>query len=327
MRVPGRRSAAEGARKRRIGLLARWRGWQRHHSLSAADSLTRILRHPVASFTTWLVIGVAIALPTSLWVVLENAAGLSERLQSPAQISVFLAPEVTLEGAQDLAEALRGRGDLRAVTVLPRDQALAEFAARSGLGDVVDGLQENPLPHLLLLGLADDSPEAAEALEQLLGGMPEVADVVLDTVWLERLERLMQLGRRAVQLLGGLLLAAVVLVLGNTIRLAIESRREEIEVIKLVGGSDAFVRRPLLYAGLWYGLGGGLVAALLLLLGTLLLAPPVAALADAYGSAFRLQGLDLLDSLQLVLMGGCLGLAGAWLAVARHLRDIHPGSL
>ena len=322
-----RRSATEGARKRRIGLFARWRGWQRHHSLSAAQSLGRILRHPVASVTTWLVIGVAIALPTSLWVVLENAATLSDRLQGPAQISVFLEPELSLDEAHALADGLRSRDELREVRVLSREQALAEFALRSGLDDVIAGLPENPLPHLLLVSFVDRAPAAAERLAGVLEGMPEVAEIVFDTVWLERLERLMLLGRRAVQLLGVLLLAAVVLVLGNTIRLAIESRRDEIEVIKLVGGSDAFVRRPLLYAGLWYGIGGGVIAALLLLTGTLLLAPPVAALAEAYGSAFRLHGLGFVDSLQLVLMGGGLGLAGAWLAVARHLRDIQPGHL
>jgi cell division transport system permease protein len=134
----------------------------------------------------------------------------------------------------------------------------------------------------------------------------------------------MTLGRRAVQLLAGLLLAAVVLVLGNTIRLAIEGRRDEIIIVKLVGGSDAFVRRPLLYTGLWFGLGGGVVAALLVALGTLLLASPVSNLSTAYQSDFALRGLGVVNSLQLVMLGALLGLAGAWLAVTRHLKDIEP---
>jgi cell division transport system permease protein len=161
-------------------------------------------------------------------------------------------------------------------------------------------------------------------LRDELATLSAVDEVILDTVWVQRLQSLMQLGRRAVQLLAGLLLAAVVLVLTNTIRLAIESRRDEIVIIKLVGGTDAFVRRPLLYTGLWYGLGGGIVSALLVALATFLLASPVTALAMAYQSDFVLRGLGLVDSLQLVLLGALLGLAGAWLAVARHLRDIEP---
>jgi cell division transport system permease protein len=323
------RRGSEGARARprRAGLLARWRGWQRHHSVSAAESLARILRHPVASATTWLVIGIAIALPASLWILLENAAGLTARMQTPAQISVFLAPEAALADARALAIELRDRGDVQEVVLVPKEDALAEFAARSGLGEVAMSLPDNPLPHVLLVRPSDQSLSSAEPLARDLAALPSIGEVVVDSLWLERLDRMMSLGRRAVQLLGVLLLAAVVLVLGNTIRLAIESRRDEIEVIKLVGGSDAFVRRPLLYTGLWYGLGGGCVAALLLLFGTLMLASPVAALAASYGSTFRLHGPGVVDSLQLVLVGGGLGLSGAWLAVARHLRDIEPEPL
>ena len=322
-----RRAAGDAAVVGRPGLLARWRGWQRHHSLSAAESLARILRHPLASATTWLVIGVAIALPASLWLLLENLSGVTERLDSPAELSVFLVGDATLEEARGLADAVGRRGDVGTVRVLAREAALEDFVSRSGLGSVAAGLDENPLPHLLIVVAGDPSPAAAERLAAALGKLPSVDEVVLDTLWLQRLERLMSLGRRAVQLLGLLLLAAVVLVLGNTIRLAIESRREEIEVIKLVGGSDAFVRRPLLYTGLWYGLGGGCVAALLLVGGALALALAVAALAESYGSDFRLRGPGLLDSMQLVLTGGGLGLAGAWLAVARHLRGIEPQAL
>jgi cell division transport system permease protein len=322
-----RQAPADGARRRRTRVADRWRGWQRHHSLSAADSLARVLQHPLASAVTWLVIGVAIALPAGLWLVLENAASVGERLESPAQLSVFLDRAVSLEEAGVLAEALRGEPGVAAVQLLPRAQALEEFVARSGLGELAASLPDNPLPHLLLLTPAAQDGAAVDALATELAAREQVDEVVLDTQWLTRLQRLMDLGRRAVQVLGVLLLGAVVLVLGNTIRLAIESRRDEIEVIKLVGGSDAFVRRPLLYTGLWYGLGGGMVAALLLALAVRLLAGPVAAVAAAYGSDMRLSGLGLVDSLQLVLIGGALGLAGAWLAVARHLREVRPGAL
>jgi cell division transport system permease protein len=313
-----------GARPRRIRLVERWRSWRRHHSQSAADSLAGVLRQPLASVMTWLVIGIAIALPSGLWVVLDNIARVDTQLETPAQLSVFLNDAVDRQTGENLAQSLRLREDLARVSFVDRDSALAEFVEHSGMGDLAASLARNPLPHLLLILPRDDSPAGVDALGSELAAMPEVQEVVLDTLWLRRLESLMALGRRAVQLLAGLLLLAVVLVLGNTIRLAIESRRDEIVIIKLVGGTDAFVRRPLLYTGLWFGLGGGAVAALLVALGTLVLASPVNELAAAYQSDFLLQGLGMVDSLQLLLLGAILGLAGAWLAVARHLKAIEP---
>ena len=273
---------------------------------------------------TWLVIGIAIALPTGLWVVLDNVASVSAQWDSPARLSVFLGREVSAERAQALALEWQRREDVRAVRFVHRDQALEAFIRSSKLGDVAADLAENPLPHLLLVDPAREEAGASAGLRDALAPAAEVDEVVLDSAWLQRLAALMALGRRAVSILAVLLLAAVVLVLGNTMRLAIESRREEIVIIKLVGGSDAFARRPLLYTGLWFGLGGGVCAALLVTLGVALLAGAVEALARAYQSAFELRGPSLLDSLHCVLTGAALGLAGAWLAVARHLRAIEP---
>lgn len=318
------KAAPANARPSRIRLAERWRGWRRHHSQSAAESLARVLQAPLSSAMTWLVIGIAIALPSGLWVVLDNVTLLSQRLDTPTQLSVFLDDNVEREQALSLATELRQRTGVGQVTFLDRDAALAEFAQRSGMLEITDSLPDNPLPHLLLLTPKDDEPGRLAALQRDLAQLPEVQEVLLDTLWLQRLQSLMSLGRRAVQLLAVLLLAAVVLILGNTIRLAIESRREEIIIVKLVGGSDPFVRRPLLYTGLWFGLGGGVVAALLVAVGTALLAPPVELLARSYQSDFALRGLGLVDSLQLVLLGAILGLVGAWLAVARHLRAIEP---
>ena len=273
---------------------------------------------------TWLVIGIAIALPAGLWVVLDNVASVSAQWDSPARLSVFLGREVSAERAQALALEWQRREDVRAVRFVHRDQALEAFIHSSKLGDVAADLPENPLPHLLLVDPAREEAGASAGLRDALAAAAEVDEVVLDSAWLQRLAALMALGRRAVSILAVLLLAAVVLVLGNTMRLAIESRREEIVIIKLVGGSDAFARRPLLYTGLWFGLGGGVCAALLVALGVALLAGAVEALARAYQSAFELRGPSLLDSLHCVLTGAALGLAGAWLAVARHLRAIEP---
>ncbi|EAQ97667.1 permease-like cell division protein FtsX [Congregibacter litoralis] len=320
-----RKSNAPGnARPRRIRWAERWRGWRRHHSQSAAESLAKVLQQPLSSCMTWLVIGIAIALPSGLWVVLDNVTQLGDQLERPAQLSLFLKADVEADEASRLALDLALRENILSTEFVDRDEALAEFVARSGMGELAQGLSENPLPHLLLVVPLPASPEALGALRGELEGLPAVEEALLDTLWLQRLQSLMTLGRRAVQLLALLLLAAVVLVLGNTIRLAIESRRDEIVIVKLVGGSDAFVRRPLLYTGLWFGLGGGVVAALLVAAGTFALASPVNALSAAYQSTFVLRGLGIVDSLQLVLVGAALGLGGAWLAVARHLKAIEP---
>lgn len=315
---------SKGARPRRQSLLARWRGWQHHHGQSAAESLAKVLGQPLGSLLTWLVMGIALALPTGLWLMLDNLAAVSRNLDSPAQLTVFLDAAVDAGGATELARSVGGRDDVFSSQFLNRDQALASFVADAAMADLAAGLDENPLPHQLIVTPRSEDPEAVARLSAELAALAEVESVLVDTAWLQRLERLMRLGRRAVQILGALLLLAVVLVLGNTIRLAIEGRRDEIVIIKLVGGTDAFVRRPLLYTGLWFGLGGGIVAALLVTAGTLLLSPLVRDLAATYGSNFTLRGLGVIDSLQLVLLGAVLGLAGAWLAVARHLRAIEP---
>lgn len=310
------------AQPRRIRAAERWRAWRRHHSQSAADSLARVLAQPAASLLTWLVIGVALALPSGLWVVLDNVDRLGGNFSSPASLSLFLAMDVDEPAARQLAAELAGRPEIRGVVFRSREQALDEFLAGSDLADLAAGLPDNPLPHVLILDPA--SEDGLALLAEELAALPAIDEVVLDTLWLQRLQAIMALGRRGVQLLAGLLVAAVVLVLGNTIRLAIEARRDEIVITKLVGGSNAFVRRPLLYTGMWFGLGGGIVAALLVAGVTALLRAPVAILADSYGSGFQLAGLGLIDSLQLVMLGAFLGLAGAWLAAVRHLREIEP---
>ncbi|MEO0437238.1 MAG: permease-like cell division protein FtsX [Pseudomonadota bacterium] len=311
-------------RSHRRPLQERWFAWRRHHSQSAADSLSKVLQQPLASAMTWLVLGIALALPTSLAIALNNLQDLSGRFDDPARISLFLEDQVTLEVATDLAQELRFEPEVATVELVDREQALIEFRDGSGLGELIDSLPQNPLPHLLVVTPSSDTPELVDKLRGRLNEFPWVDQLVVDAQWLERFQAMMQLGRQVVLLLTLVLLAAVVLVLGNTISLTIENRRQEIIIVKLVGGSDAFVRRPLLYTGLWYGLGGGIVAALLVLLATQALHGPVSNLASAYSSDFRIRGLGVFDSLQLVLSGAGMGLLGAWLASSRHIRNIEP---
>lgn len=314
----------EGASASRARLVDRYHGWLQHHRLSAADSLRRVLENPGASLMTWLVIGIALALPMGLSLALDNAREVSGSWDSPAQISVFLQENVEAQQAAEFADDLAAMPAVAEARLVTREAALIEFSSLSGFGDILETLDENPLPHLVLVTPARTDAAGPATLQQELAARPEVAQAVMDMAWLQRLNSLMELGKRLVWALAGLLVLGVVLILGNTIRLAIESRREEIVVVKLVGGSNAFVRRPFLYTGLWYGVGGGVMAALLVLLSLWLLEVPVQQLASAYQSGFRLSGLGLMGSLNLVILGGMLGLAGAALAVSRHLRAIEP---
>ncbi|GAB5453110.1 MAG: permease-like cell division protein FtsX [Halioglobus sp.] len=314
-----------GASLSRADLRDRYKAWLQHHRLCAADSLAKVLEAPVASLLTWLVIGIALALPVGLNVALENVQRLSEGWDSPAQMSVFLRRDVSVEQGDRMREELSARADVDKVIFLSRDDALAEFSRLSGFADVVASLESNPLPDVLLVTPASALPEAGiSTLREAMATREGVAEVVLDMAWLKRLQHLMTLGQRFVLAVGVMLILGVVLILGNTIRLAIESRREEIVVVKLVGGSSAFARRPFLYTGLWYGVGGGLAAGLLVSAALWYLDEPVRVLAGLYESSFSLLGLGLMGVLNLVILGGVLGLAGAWLAVARHLVRIEP---
>jgi cell division transport system permease protein len=303
----------------------RYRGWLRHHRLSAADSLYRVLEKPLSSVLTWLVLGIAMALPVGLDVALENTARLSAGWESPAQISLFLQEGLSREEAGQLRARIGQWESVSSSSFVSREDALAEFREVSGFADILDGLRENPLPDLILVTPSEGLDSAGAArLRGELELLPGVAQALLDMAWLQRLDSLMELGRRLLLTAGVLLLVGGVLILGNTIRLAIENRREEIVIVKLVGGSDSFVRRPFLYTGLWYGVGGGVIAAALVAAGLWFLREPVASLALLYGSDFQLQGRGVMGALNLVLLGGLLGLAGAWLAVARHLTQIEP---
>lgn len=315
----------EGASLSRTDLRGHAKAWIQHHRLSAADSLMRVLDSPGSSVLTWLVIGIALALPVGLNVALDNVSQVSAGWDSPAQISLFLQREVSPDRLRELEGEMGARQDVSKTRVISRDEALDEFRTLSGFADILASLQENPLPDLILVtpDAALDGP-AVSALREELQGNSDVAEAVLDMEWLQRLNSLMALSRRLVVAIGCMLVVGVMLILGNTIRLAIEGRRDEIVIVKLVGGSNGFVRRPFLYTGLWYGVGGGVLAALLVSAALWSLEKPISDLAMLYESAFQLSGLGVMGSLNLVILGGLLGLAGAWLAVSRHLARIQP---
>lgn len=329
----GRRAAPRKPRaprnpRRSSARSGRLAAWAQEHPRAALGSLGRLWRSPGASAMTVAVIAIALALPGSLWILLKNAERAGGGLETGTRISVYLDPTLDPAGVERTVETLAAREDIRVVQRISADEALAEFRTLAGFDRALDSLETNPLPAVVVVEGAAGTPHSADALGALAEQLDSVEGVDrarADLAWVERLYALLALIERAVVLLGGLLAIGVLLIVGNTIRLDILSRRAEIEVTKLIGGDDGFVRRPFLYGGAWYGLLGAAVACLLLVAGSALLAGPAAALAAAYGSPFRLDGLAVSELALLILGGTALGLSGSWLAVGRHLRTIEPG--
>jgi cell division transport system permease protein len=312
--------------KVRRGLFTRIATYFARHAQTLVGTLGRLARTPLATFMTAAVIGIALALPVSLHLLVVNGRALAGRLDTGTDLSVFLKKEVPLDGARRVADRVEARSDVGKVELIPADVALERFRTRSGFGDALAALDENPLPHALVVHPAEghERPDDIAALATALRAMPEADIVQEDLQWVRRFNAMLDIVRRSVLLATALLATAVLVVVGNTIRLDIQGRRDEIVIIKLIGGSDGFVRRPFLYTGVWYGLAGGLVALLVVTAGILLLQGPVERLAALYSSDFRLQGLGPVTGVALLVSGGLLGWLGSWIAAARHLRSVEP---
>lgn len=313
-----------GARSASSSLRDRFDSWQLHHRDSARDALRRMRQTPAASLMTVLVIAIALALPAGLSVLLENLSGVTRGWDGNAHLSVFLKSDVSEGQQRDLASSWQKKISIERTEVVTREQALEEYKVLSGFGDVLDALPDNPLPPLIIVYPSDTSPSALEELRQSLEKESRVDVAQLDVEWVRRLHAMIELGTRIVSALAIALALAVVLVVVNTIRLAIESRREEIVVVKIVGGTDGFVRRPFLYTGFWFGLAGGLVAVLLVQIALAWIDAPIAELVNLYESQYQVAGMHAEAIVTLPLFAGLLGLAGAWLAVGRHLKEIEP---
>lgn len=294
------------------------------HQAIATDSLLRLLLDPVASFLTWAVIGIALALPLSLLLLLQNLQQIGSGLDQSGSLSLFMASNLTPEQLEEFGATLAAHSDIATVELITADEALQEFQASSGFGEVLDGLEENPLPAVFLVSPAQQDAATVTQLQAALAVLPGVDVAQLDLEWVQRLSAMVRLATRMALLLAVMLGVGVVLVIGNTVRLAIENRRAEIVVVKLVGGTDAYVSRPFLYTGLWYGVGGGLLAVALIALALWLMQGPVSALMQTYDGEFRLIGLGLSNSFLVLAGAGLLGWLGAWVSVLRHLRAIEP---
>ena len=300
--------------------------WLERHAQTLVGSLGRLWQQPFATLLTVIVIGIALALPACLHVLVQNVRNASGGWSNALDISVYMKPEATLEQAKRAAERIRQRRDVDDVTLIEADKALEDFRRSSGFGTALDALKDNPLPHALVVRPAEAfrDPTQVEGLTEELRKLDGVDLVQLDTAWVSRFNAILDVVRRIVLLAAGLFALGILVIVGNTIRLDIENRRDEIEVTKLVGGSDAFVRRPFLYSGVWYGLGGALVAWLIVTVVITVLGDPVQRIAGLYGSTFELRGLGVEGSGVLLLGGVVLGWLGSYIAATRELRGIEP---
>jgi cell division transport system permease protein len=314
-----REAVAGPARRGRPTLFGRLRTWCDHHVYSFVASLGRVVRRPWSTALTVGVMAIALALPLGLWLVLVNVARFSGDVQQSREISVFLKPGVDAGDAQALLERLRARRDIGAVHLRTPAQGLEELRA-SGLGEAIDAVGANPLPSVLVVMPRGDETLLAASLQQL----PQADLVQHDAQWRQRLDGWLRFGTRVAAVLAGLLGLGALLVVGNTVRLDIQSRREEIAVLQHLGATDGFIRRPFLYLGLWYGLASGTLALGLLTLAWLALRAPLAELAARYGSRFELAGFDPLTAGAVVLGAGVLGWLGAGVVAGHYLRQTRP---
>ncbi len=296
-----------------------WLSYQLYVLLS---SLGNIVRTPLSSIMMVGMIGIALALPTGLYLLLENVQYISRDWGGAAQISLFLRHDLDEKQVDELADRLYQHPDISNVRLITPSDALKEYQTFSG--DALQALGENPLPAVLVVQPTSNDNAINKVLLEKLQELIEVEVAQFDMLWAKRLFAMLKIVQHGTLLLAILLSIAVLLIVGNTIRLAIQSRQDEIEINKLVGATDAFIRRPFLYTGFWYGLLGSLIAWLLVSLSLWSLQNPVRKLTALYYSKFELITLEILPSLTLLAVGILLGLIGAWLSVNKHLRDIQP---
>ena len=287
-------------------------------------TLQRLLLTPNASLLNLTIIGIALSLPVGGYVLLKSVQNLGSQIAATPQISVFIAAGTNSGEIERIGDKLRQHDSIKRIEFVSREVALKKLQQSAGLADVIDGLSQNPLPDAFVVYPKDGDVAALESLRDELKAWQRIAHVQLDSAWVHKLEALLDFGRLAVLILAALLSFALVAITFNTIRLQILTRREEIEVAKLIGATDAFIRRPFLYFGLTQGLLGG-AAAWLLISGSLqLLNHSLSALTQLYASDFSLQGLSAGDSLALLGFSAYLGWLGAWFSVSQHLWQIEP---
>lgn len=284
----------------------------------------RMFTSPLAGLLNILVIGIALSLPAGMYVLLQNAQGLVTKLSGTPQISLFLNMDAKTDDIDKLRKLLTQNSAIEKITFVSRDQALEQLKQNSGLADVISSLDQNPLPDGFVIAPKPSQAATLDALRDELARLPKVEQVQLDSAWAYKLDALLKFGRLGVLILASLLSLALIAVTFNTIRLQILTHRDEIEVSRLIGATNGFIRRPFLYFGALQGLLGGIMAWLIISISLLLLNWQVSALAKLYASPFTLHSLSPSDSFALLIFSFYLGWLGAWLSVGRHLLKTRP---
>lgn len=300
--------------------------WLLQHAQAFVFSLGQYIKYPISNLLTTAVIGISLALPASFYLLLDNVRVVSSGWGGSLQITLFLQTEIDDEPAATFANSLTEHQLIGETVLIKRAEALAEYQRLSGFADALDSLDENPLPNVILVKplIKDRDDRQTERLIKELEAMPEVDSAQYDSRWIKRLLFLLAIINRTIIILSTLLAIAVLLIVGNTIRLSIYNRRAEIEITKLFGGTDSFIQRPFLYSGLWYGVFGGIIAWVLISVSLQLLRGPVKQLSGLYSGDFQLIGLGVVKSLILIGIGVLLGLVGSWISVKRHLKSVEP---
>jgi cell division transport system permease protein len=310
-----------GASTHSLGVTDKVKSVGVHHLETCVKTLRELLSTWLASLMTWMLIGIALALPAFLHVLLTNTMALGQNFDGTAKINIYLVRSADHASLIQQLEDDPAVDELRLITA---EAALVDFQQDSGFSNILNSLPANPLPDVVELKPTDSAPVALELLTSKLEAREEVERVAVDLEWLNRLQAVLALGDRFVSTLALFLCIGVALAIGNTIRLAIENRRAEIEIVKLVGATDAFVRRPFLYLGFWYGFGGALIAWLLVQISFLVLSGPIERLLVSYQNQFALEGVGFMATLLMFIAGSLLGVAGAAISVSRHLHTIEP---
>ncbi len=317
--------ATSNLRRHRPAAGIRLSAYLLHHVQSLVFSLGKIYHAPTTTVMTVAVIGITLSLPGGFYLFVKNIDAMSGDLRSSTQISLFLDLDLEETRARALEREIAEFDAVASTGFISRERSLEEFREQSGFGKSIDTLSRNPLPHTIVVEpRADADTFAVRNLLGRLEAMPEVAIAKLDTEWLERLYTILEIAQRGVFIVTLLFACAVLLIIGNTIRLDIQNRYQEIIVTKLIGATDAFIRRPFLYGGIWYGLFGGIVSWLIVEIGYLAISGPLERLNLLYQSELALVTFSLRDFVILISSSTLLGLAGSWIAVARHLKQIEP---
>lgn len=316
---------SDNRHQHRPNAFRRFSAWLLHHLQSLVFSLGKVYRSPSSTLMTVAVIGITLTLPGGFYLLLKNIQSISGDLSSSTQITLYLNMDLDIDSARKFDKELKSRPDISDTQFISRSQALQDFKLNSGFGKSLDHLEKNPLPHtIIVLPLHEADTLSIKTLLSKLETFKQVDIAKLDTEWLERLFSIIEIAKRAVIIISMLFSFAVLLIIGNTIRLDIQNRYQEIIVTKLIGATNSFIRRPFLYSGVWYGLFGGLLSWIIIELSIIALSGPLSSLNLLYQSQYHLITFSFTDFLIIICSSTLLGLAGSWLAVARHLNEIEP---